>query len=203
MGISWDHQGWTGCWQTKGSVGDAQSCASLVLPALAFLSVPCQLTPSHASALCFQHGLGSPDTPCRHPGAAAWETAAVFHCWHHPFRNETAQVTLKPFPYSKNGTGLQETPAKPQHAHGNHSAQVSAKSSSVIGTMSVDSEQWGQSLGDAYLECRSPAPEQGRGCISPWVWQRKIFWDHLGGKGQVECRVFTLESNGICSERRG
>lgn len=38
--ISWDHQGWTGCWQNKGSVGDAQSCASLVLPALAFLSVP-------------------------------------------------------------------------------------------------------------------------------------------------------------------
>lgn len=38
--ISWDHQRWTGCWQNKGSVGDAQSCASLVLPALAFLSVP-------------------------------------------------------------------------------------------------------------------------------------------------------------------
>lgn len=130
VGISWDHQGWTGCWQTRGSAGDAQSCASLVLPAVALLSVPCQLTPSQASALCSQHRLGSPDTPCGHPGTATRETAAVFHCWHHPFRNETPQVTLKPFPYSRNGKGLQETPAKPRHAHRNHSAQESPVSDS-------------------------------------------------------------------------
>lgn len=62
--------------------------------------------------------------------------------------------------------------------------------------MSRDSEQWGK-LEGSYLECRSPAPEQGRACISPWVWQRKIFWDYLGGKGQVGCSLCSLVGSAV------
>lgn len=56
-------------------------------------------------------------------------------------------------------------------------------------------------MGDAYLECRSRAPEQGR-----WMHQalgsvrKKIFQDCLGGKGEVGCSTFTLEPNGIHSK---
>lgn len=43
----------------------------------------------------------------------------------------------------------------------------------------------------------------GKGMHQPRIQQRKIFWDYLGGKGQVECSMFTLQPNGICSEWQG